>query len=56
MTTSNDTQIIGINMEIELADEIERQAHAIHLSPADFCSMVLADWLASSEQLELADK
>ena len=43
---------LGIVMEQEMHDEIERRANSMYLSTRTYIKLVLADWLDSGREIE----
>lgn len=44
---------VDINMEKEMADELERRAAAMHLSTSKYVEQILSEWLESGERLTI---
>jgi len=47
---------IGINMNKEMADELEARAKSMHISTSNYCKIILMQWIASGQKLKLAEK
>ena len=50
------TKTIGINMSMEMANELEERASSMHLSTSKYCKVVLTEWLKSGKKLTLQEK
>jgi hypothetical protein len=50
-----DTKTIGLNMKIEMADEIERRAKSMQISTGAYCKIILGQWIESGEKLKLQE-
>ena len=50
-----DTKTIGINMKMDMADELEKRANSMHLSTSKYCKVILTQWLESGERLTLQE-
>ncbi len=50
-----DTKTIGINMNMKMADELEKRANSMHLSTSKYCKVILSDWLKSGKKLKLQE-
>ncbi len=50
------TKTIGINMSKQMADELERRAHSMHISKSNYCKIILQQWLDSGKKLTLSEK
>ena len=46
---------IGINMKMEMAEEIERRAHSMQLSTGAYCKIILGQWVDSGKKLKLQE-
>ena len=55
MAIGEGKKTLGINMQKEMADEIEKRADSMHISTAKYCKLVLSDWLASGRKLKLEE-
>lgn len=49
------TKTIGINMNKEMADELEKRSESMHLSTSKYCKVILTEWLASGKKLKLQE-
>jgi metal-responsive CopG/Arc/MetJ family transcriptional regulator len=49
-------QTIYINIEEEMADEIERRADSMYLSASEYVMSILIQWVESEKELELQGK
>lgn len=49
------TKTIGINMQKEMADELESRAATMHISTSKYCKIILYKWLESGDTLVLQD-
>jgi hypothetical protein len=49
------TKTIGINMKLELAEEIERRATSMQLSTGAYCKIILGEWISSGKKLQLQE-
>jgi hypothetical protein len=50
------TKTIGVNMPIEMAKELERRAHSMHLSTGMYCKAIFRKWIESGQKLKLEEK
>ncbi|VGO20014.1 hypothetical protein [Pontiella sulfatireligans] len=50
------TKTIGINMQKDMADELEKRANSMHLSTSKYCKVILTEWLSSGKKLTLQEK
>ena len=50
------TRTIGLNMKLEMAEEIERRAKSMQLSTGAYCKIILKHWLDSKQKLRLQEK
>jgi len=50
------TKTLGINMQKEMVDELEKRAKSMHLSLAKYCKIILSEWLASGNKLKLEEQ
>ena len=50
------TKTIGINMQKDMADELEKRAESMHLSTSKYCKVILTEWLRSGNKLTLQEK
>ena len=46
---------LGINMQKEMVDELEKRADSMHIATSKYCKIILADWLASGRKLTLEE-
>ena len=46
------TKTIGINMKMEMANEIERRAASMQLSTGAYCKIILKQWIESGAEYE----
>lgn len=49
------TKTIGINMDKKMAAEIEKRASSMHLATGKYCKLILAEWVASGQKLNLSE-
>lgn len=49
------TKTIGINMKLEMAEELERRAASMQLSTGAYCKIILGKWLNTGEKLRLEE-
>lgn len=49
------TKTIGINMKLEMANELERRAASMQLSTCAYCKIIMGDWLKSGKKLKLQE-
>ncbi|MBN2162187.1 MAG: hypothetical protein JXR25_06295 [Pontiellaceae bacterium] len=49
------TKTIGINMKMEMAQDLERRAASMQLSTGAYCKIILGDWLKSGKKLQLKE-
>ena len=50
------TKTLGINMKIEMAEEIEKRAESMHLSASKYVKIILQHWLDSGDKLKLEER
>jgi hypothetical protein len=50
------TKTIGINMQKDMADELEERAESMHLSTSKYCKVILTEWMRSGQKLTLQEK
>jgi hypothetical protein len=50
-----ETATIKMIVDESMAAEIERRADSMHLSAHEYCGLVLNEWLADAEPVELND-
>lgn len=50
------TKTIGINMKLEVANEIERRAESMQISTGAYCKIILGRWLDSGKKVTLQEK
>ena len=48
-------KIIGINMPVAVAEEIERRGKEMNIGASKYCLFVLQKWIASGQKLELSE-
>ena len=53
--TGKGTKTIGINMKLEMANEIERRAKSMQLSTGAYTKIILGQWLESGKKLKLQE-
>ena len=49
------TKTIGINMKMEMAEELERRAASMQLSTGAYCKIILQTWMDSGKKLQLKE-
>lgn len=49
------TKTIGINMKLDMAEEIERRAKSMHISTGAYCKIIFSQWLESGQKLHLKE-
>ena len=49
------TKTIGINMKLEMSDELERRAKSMSLSTSNYCKIIFGQWLDSGKKLTLTE-
>lgn len=49
------TKTIGINMKVEMAQELERRAASMQLSTGAYCKIILSEWIDSGKKLQLKE-
>ena len=54
--TKKSTKTIGINMNKQMADELENRAKSMHLSTSRYCKVILSEWLNSGKKLLLKEQ
>lgn len=45
-------KVVNIDMEKEMADELERRAASMSLSAGKYAEQILSEWLESGERLD----
>ena len=50
-----DTKTIGLNMKIEMADEIERRAKSMQISTGAYCKIILGQWIESGRAVRVVE-
>ena len=50
------TKTVGINMQLEMAKQLERRAASMQLSTGHYCRIILRQWLDSGERLHLREE
>ena len=56
MKTTMERKTIWIYMRKAMAEELEARARSMYLDTSKYTELVLSDWLASGQQLELAEQ
>ena len=52
-----ETRLLGITMQKkEMAVEIENRAKSRHISTANYCRVILSDWLVSCKKRQLQER
>ena len=54
--TGKAKKTIGISMKKEMADDLEARAKSMHLSNCKYIKIILMQWIASDQKLELTEK
>ena len=54
--TGKAKKTIGINMKQEMADDLEKRAKSMFISTSKYCKIILSQWLASGEKLQLEER
>lgn len=49
------TKTIGINMNSEMADELEKRAKSMQISTSRYCKVILSNWMESGQKLTLQE-
>ncbi len=55
MEADKETKSIDINVQSEIVAALEKHAASIHLSSAEYCSLILARWIVSGQKLKLSE-
>jgi hypothetical protein len=50
------TKTIGISMNKNMADDLEKWANYMHLSVSKYCKLILSEWMKSGKKLKLEEK
>ena len=50
------TKTIGINMSAAMAAELEKRAASMRISTANYCKIILRQWMDSGKKLSLSEK
>ncbi|MEE9367424.1 MAG: hypothetical protein V3V05_01030 [Pontiella sp.] len=56
MDVGGEKIILDVTMQKEMIEEFEKRAVSMHLFTAEYCELILANWLASDKGLELAEQ
>ena len=56
MVIGKGRKTLGINMQKEMADELEKRAKSMHLSTGRYCKLILSQWVESGKKLELKEQ
>jgi len=56
MAIGKGKKTLGINMQKEMADELEKRAKSMHLSTGRYCKLILSQWVESGKKLELKEQ
>lgn len=46
---------IGINMPLEMANELARRAASMNISKSQYCKIILEQWVGSGKKLTLSE-
>lgn len=46
---------IGINMDEQMADDLETRANSMYISKSKYCKIILQQWLDSGKKLTLSE-
>ena len=49
------TKTIGINMKLDMANEIERRAKSMQISTGQYCKIILGNWIDSGQKVVLRE-
>ena len=55
MTMDKETKTLGINMQKEMVDELEKRAKSMHISTAKYCKLILSKWIDSGKKMKLKE-
>jgi hypothetical protein len=56
LMTTHRTKNVGINMKLNMAEELERRASSMQLSTGAYCKIILSEWIRSGKKLRLEEK
>ena len=56
MAIGKEKKTVGINMKKEMADDLEARAKSMLISTSNYCKIILSQWLASGQKLNLTEK
>ena len=54
--TGKGTKTVGINMKLNMANELNTRADSMHISVSKYCKLILQQWIDSGKKLKLAEK
>ena len=54
--TRKERKTIGINMNKQMANELEDRAKSMHLSTSHYCKIILSEWINSGKKLLLSEE
>jgi hypothetical protein len=49
------TKTIGINMDMKMAENLEKRAKTMHISKSKYCKIILQQWIDSGRKLTLSE-
>ena len=56
MAIGKGKKTLGINMQKEMVDELEKRAVSMHISTSKYCKLILSQWIESGKKLELKEQ
>jgi len=56
MTIKSDMKTVGLNMKMEMAEELEERARSMHISASKYIKIILQQWIDSGKKLKLQEK
>ena len=49
------TKTVGINMQLAMANELERRAKSMQLSTGQYCKIIFGNWINSGQKVVLRE-
>ncbi len=56
MAIDKEVKTLGINMQKEMVDELEKRADSMHIATSKYCKIILTQWLSSGKKLKLEEQ
>ena len=54
--SKKEAKTVGINMQEDMANDLEKRAKSINLSTSAYCRVILQQWLDSGKKLVLQER